>query len=302
MKAINKTITVILLLLSLSWGGFSYGQEATTDSLLNADITPSIVLSYLNTSNDSATLSASLSVRRESGSFALENAEVVFIANADALKLDLGKVKTDYSGNAVLKVSLKQMPVDKEGKTTFTVTFAGKGKYQETSETVTFKQAKLFLTFTQDDSIKTIHVKGYQIEANKETKPISGETVNIYVPRMLSNLKIGEISLDENGTGSIEYPGTLVGDSLGKLIFYAMIEESENFGTLRGEANIAWGIPKQYYTAEKPTRELWTPVAPVWMIITLIIMLTGVWAHYVYAVVQLVMIKKHSKKPKNYYS
>jgi hypothetical protein len=109
------------------------------------------------------------------------------------------------------------------------------------------------------------------------------------------------MELDEAGMGSIEYPGGIVGDSLGKVTIYAMIEENDNFGTVKGEAAISWGIPKQYYLAEKPTRELWTPVAPVWMIITLIIMLTGVWAHYVYAVVQLIMIKRISKQQKNYF-
>jgi hypothetical protein len=43
-------------------------------------------------------------------------------------------------------------------------------------------------------------------------------------------------------------------------------------------------------------RELWTPIAPLWMIITLIIMLTGVWAHYIYAIIQLVLIKRSKNK------
>jgi len=47
-------------------------------------------------------------------------------------------------------------------------------------------------------------------------------------------------------------------------------------------------------------RELWTPIAPVWMIVTLIIMLAGVWGHYIFAVIQLIIIKHQSKQKKDY--
>jgi len=38
--------------------------------------------------------------------------------------------------------------------------------------------------------------------------------------------------------------------------------------------------------------------APLWMIITLIVMLTGVWAHYIYAIYELIIIKFHKEKDK----
>jgi hypothetical protein len=80
----------------------------------------------------------------------------------------------------------------------------------------------------------------------------------------------------------------------------AKIEENDNFGNVQGKSTVSWGIPKQYFLAERPARELWTPVAPVWMIVTLIVMLLGVWGHYIYAVIQLVIIKRHSKQKKDY--
>ncbi|HZX63428.1 MAG TPA: hypothetical protein VFE66_09465, partial [Bacteroidales bacterium] len=97
-------------------------------------------------------------------------------------------------------------------------------------------------------------------------------------------------------TGKVEYTMKLVGDSLGNIIVLARIEENDKFGNVQGQSSISWGIPKQYYLAERPTRELWTPIAPIWMIVTLITMLTGVWAHYIYAVIQLIKIKQISKK------
>ena len=299
METIKKTIFFTLLLSLVCNQKMIFGQEKTDSA---AAIAPTLTLTYICTSNDTVILTANLFVRRETGNFALENAEIEFSASADKENHVLGKVKADYTGTSICKVFVKSViPVDKEGKTTYAASFTGNGKYPAVSQNLTFKKAKLAITFSKVDSIRTIHVKATQIEANSTEKPLPKESVVIYIPRMLSNIKIGEITLDEAGTGSIEYPGDFVGDSLGNLTFYAMIEENDNFGTVKGQSSISWGIPKQYYLAEKPTRELWTPVAPIWMIITLIIMLTGVWAHYVYAVIQLVMIKRHSKERKQYF-
>ncbi|MEI6750751.1 MAG: hypothetical protein WCM93_16465, partial [Bacteroidota bacterium] len=84
----------------------------------------------------------------------------------------------------------------------------------------------------------------------------------------------------------------IFGDSIGNLTVIAQIEENDIYGNVRGEAKINWGLPKRLINAEKPTGELWTPIAPLWMIITLIIMLVGVWSHYAYTVIQLYKIKK----------
>ncbi len=297
MKTLQKTLVILLLLTIFGGQKMMLGQEKK-DSV--TDITPTLSLGYLNTSNDTIILTANLFARKETGTFALSNADIEFTVAAGKETRNLGKIKADETGNAIFKLWVKSgIPIDKDGKTSYTASFKGKGKYLATSQTVSFKRAKISITFSKEDSLRNIHVKAFQVEANNELKPITKETVNIYVPRMLSNLKIGEIILDENGTGTVAYPGQLVGDSLGNILVYAMIEENDLFGTVKGQSTISWGIPKQYFLAENPTRELWTPVAPIWMIITLIIMLTGVWAHYIYAVVQLILIKRH--KPKKDY-
>lgn len=290
---VKYSLAFFLLLLT---GQTSFGQ-VKKDSLIQ--VTPILNLGYLNTSDDSVTLTADISVRRETGVFGLQNAEIGFsVPGTETGKIvTLGKTRAESSGSAVLRISSNSLPVDKEGKVTFNASFAGMGNYLPVSQSVTFKRSKIIVTLIKEDTIKKIGIKAVQFEADNTEKPLK-EKVSIYVPRMLSNLKIGEVELDENGTGSLDYPNGLIGDSTGFLTIYAMIEENETFGTVRGAASAQWGIPKHYYAAEKPGRELWTPVAPVWMIITLIIMLTGVWAHYTYAVAQLVMIKILNKREK----
>jgi hypothetical protein len=260
------------------------------------EISPSITLNYLN-SNDTIILTANIFDRKDEGVFVIQNAVIDFTASGGKETRNLGQAKTDIEGNAILKILFtKGLPKDKEGKTTYTARFAGKGKYLPASESFSAKYAKISVNFSKEDSLSFILLTATELDSKETVIPLPKQKVVVYIPRLFNLLKIGEAELDDAGSGRVEYPGKLVGDSLGNITVIARIEESDLFGNLQGQSSISWGIPKQYYLAEKPTRELWTPVAPVWMIVTLIIMLAGVWAHYVYAVVQLIKIKQLSKK------
>jgi hypothetical protein len=245
---------------------------------------------------DSVILTATLSINKGGFILALQNAGITFTASNGATKYLLGQMKTDQEGNAVFKALLAGLPADKEGVVLYGAIFEGTEKYPEAEDQISAKPAKIRLFFSIEDSLRTLAVTATRKNANGEDVGIPDETVHLYVPRLFSLLKIGEITLDENGKGSIEFPKEIVGDTLGNLEVLARIEEHDLFGFVQGRNPINWGVPKQYYTAEVPSRELWTPIAPLWMIITLLIMLVGVWAHYVYAVYELVMIKRLSKK------
>lgn len=97
---------------------------------------------------------------------------------------------------------------------------------------------------------------------------------------------------DEDGTGYIEFPTSIIGDSLGNVLVISRLEDHYDYGNVEVSGEINWAIPKKLLTAEGPVRELWTPIAPLWMIITLIIMLSGVWGHYIYAIIQLIKIRR----------
>ena len=58
------------------------------------------------------------------------------------------------------------------------------------------KDVRLEMSLTEADSIKTITVKAF-IKVNGTEKPVSGEAVKVYVPRMFSLLPISELTLDE---------------------------------------------------------------------------------------------------------
>jgi hypothetical protein len=298
MKPLQKVSFFIILIALVFYQNPSSAQEKK-DTVM--EITPNISFVYWSSSNDTIVLNANIYIRSETGTYSLQNAELGFSMSNGKEKKNIGTLKAGYDGAAVLKFPIKSgLLKDNEGKTTYAVDFSGQGKYLSASASLTVKLAQIQVTFSKEDSIHTIHVKVTQTEANNDKKPVPNETVSIFVPRMLSDLKIGEVTLDENGIGSLEYTGGIVGDSLGNLTFIAKIEENDNFGNVQGKSNISWGIPKQYFLAERPARELWTPIAPVWMIVTLIVMLAGVWGHYIFAVFQLISIKRHSKQKKDY--
>ncbi|MCX6269212.1 MAG: hypothetical protein NTW16_17975 [Bacteroidetes bacterium] len=296
MKRVFAFVLFFGTLISAAFQPMNLFAEEKADSA-NIPVESRLALNYL-CANDSIILTATLSIKRGEATLALENALVELTASDGTNSTLLGKVKTDQEGIAVLKIAAAGLPANMDGTVAYSATFTGNSKYPGADASFSAKLAKIRLFFSIEDSLRILKVTATQKNAKNEEVAIPKETVLIYVPRLFSFLKIGEITLDENGTGTMEFPKEIVGDTLGNLVVVANIEENDQFGFVQGRNTINWGVHKQYYKAEVPSRELWTPIAPMWMIITLLVMLAGVWAHYMYAVYELVMIKKLSKKDK----
>jgi hypothetical protein len=295
-----KRVFALFLVLSLSsalvFKPSDLRAEEKPDST-SAPVESRLMLNYL-CGPDSVFLTATLSIKKGEVTRCLKNATVEFTVTTGESPKILGKAVTDQEGIAVFKTPVAGLPGDKDGMISYGARFAGTAKYPAADGSFKAKPVKILLSFSIQDSVRVLKVVATQKNQKDETVPVAKETVLIYVPRIFSLLKIGEIPLDETGTGTLEFPKEIVGDTLGNLTVVARIEENDNFGNVQNQNVINWGIHKQYYKAEVPSRELWTPIAPLWMIITLIIMLAGVWAHYIYAVYELVMIKRLSKREK----
>ena len=288
MKRNIYRIIVEALIITLLVPSILHAQEKTDSNSVQQS---KITFSYLCTSNDSVCLTANLFVKRESDTYGLKNATIEFFSARDNKLLSLGTAVTDQDGTAVLRVAINKLQPGKEGIISYQAKFSGTPKYSEVSADFSAEPAKLRMSFNVQDSIRYLNLTGTREDSKGQEVALAKETVILYVPRLFSLLKIGEVSLDDQGKGSFEFPNNIVGDTLGNLNIIAKIEENEKYGFVQGTSTINWGVPKQYYKAEVPSRELWTPIAPLWMIVTLIIMLAGVWAHYFYAVWELIMIK-----------
>ena len=293
MKNIKSGILLVVILLT---GLFHANAQAKTDTT-----EPAITVlrfTCVSTSDDSIQLKSTVSVKHDDGNTNLANAVVTFYSVETDGDVKIGEIKTDVHGTAVLKIPAKNTYLRSDQQMlSLKAVYDGNDKYEASEAEFGLKPAKLVVSFYEEDSIHYVKVEGTQLNADGTETSIGPVDIIVGVPKMFSTLKIAEISLDSTGVGTAEFPMDIIGDSLGNLTVIASIEENDIFGNVTGSAENKWGLEKHLISPDRPTRELWTPVAPLWMIITLIIMLLGVWGHYVYAVVQLVMIKKSSKKP-----
>lgn len=127
--------------------------------------------------------------------------------------------------------------------------------------------------------------------------PAAGEILTVYVPRMFSLLPLGEVTLDDNGSGSLAFPADLPGDKDGNVTIIARFDEHPEFGTIEKSRQLKWGVPLTP-SAHQSRRALWTKTAPKWMIYTLSVLLTGVWGHYLFTIISLIRIRIDTKKKK----
>jgi hypothetical protein len=164
---------------------------------------------------------------------------------------------------------------------------------QEETQESSLRGAVIDMTLAEVDSIKTVTVKVHTSENGKET-PVAGETVTVFVPRMFSNLIIGELTLDDEGTASIEFPSDIPGGKDGNLTIVAAFIDNPTYGNAEKREVIHWGIPTDYLPSSH--RALWTTRAPRWMIYTLSVLLAGVWGHYFFALISLIRIRMDAKR------
>jgi hypothetical protein len=291
MKRIKSGILLVVIFVT-GW----LQATAQTDADTTAPSSTVIRFACISTSDDSIQLKCVVSVKHESGSTNLANAPVTFYSVETDGDLKIGMAKTDFHGTAVLKIPARNSYLRNEQQMlSLKAVYEGNSKFEASEGEFSLKPAKLVVSFYEEDSIRYVKVEATQLSGDGKDSPISEGTVFVSVPKMFSMLKIAEITLDSTGTGTAEFPNTIIGDSLGNLTVVASIEENDIFGTVQGSAANNWGLHKYLISPDRPTRELWTPIAPLWMVVTLIIMLLGVWGHYVYAVIQLVMISKSAK-------
>lgn len=245
----------------------------------------------------SRSLIAKLSSDNDDGEYFVQDIPVQFYLTDGEERLLLGEAVSDVNGIAELNIPEGNViyPKDEEGYIYFTATYDGGDQYLEAEEELMVKDVSISLTLEDGEDEKLIYFEGV-IHGPEEDWPLADDDLYFYVPRMFSDMKIADGWFEEDGTGFVEFPTTVIGDSLGNVLVKARIEDHYDYGNVEVTKMVNWAKPKHLISAEKPVRELWTPIAPLWMIITLIIMLTGVWAHYIYAIIQLVLIKRSKGK------
>jgi hypothetical protein len=282
----NISFTLLLVLSFLTTKSELFSQDKTL-------ISPYIQLQYFKNSDDQRILKTTLTYSKNRMELPLAGMEVNFYTGGD--RELLGTVITDNKGVSQLELAIDKKPdTDNTGMWAFSTEYKGNDTIEAGSSEISVKDVILEVSYSEADSIKTITAKAFTGEKGKEI-PVKGETVLVYVPRMFSLLQIGEISLDDSGNGTLEFPSDLPGNKDGKIIIITKFEENATFGNVEKQTELEWGVPTDY-SQPSSHRALWTKTAPRWMIYTLSILLAGVWGHYMFAIISLIRIRIDAKK------
>jgi hypothetical protein len=259
-----------------------------------SSINPGFALKYFRNTDDKRIIQAEVTYTADKETHPLTGAEISLLSGSDSRKL-IGKAITDDKGVARFEMNSDlKLDAGKDGMLGFIAEISGNDTVAKASSEISVRDLKMELTLSEVDSIKNVSVKAFSVEGGKE-KPVIGETVKVYVPRMFSMLPIGDITLDDSGTGSIEFPSDLPGDKEGNLIIIAKIEDNATYGTIEKRETIGWGTPTDY-SVPVTHRALWTSIAPKWMIYSLSVLLAGVWGHYLFAIISLIRIRIDAKR------
>lgn len=209
--------------------------------------------------------------------------------------IELGNATTNKLGIAELK-GAKLDELRKIGHSfSYAVSFKGNSNFLENEASIEIKDATLTITNEVVDSVNTVFVTLSTWDEKNEVIPVEEAEVKVYVPRLFSLLPVADVTIEEGGEGEIEFPSDIPGGLNGELTIIARLEEHEEFGTLEALTQTNWGIAHAELD-KKMGRTLWSPDAPLWMVITFSILMTAVWVHYYLIVYYLFRIKKLGKE------
>ncbi|NJN41350.1 MAG: hypothetical protein HC811_03025 [Flammeovirgaceae bacterium] len=136
--------------------------------------------------------------------------------------------------------------------------------------------------------IAAIQVMKWNTDMSEE--PVPDIDILFYVPRLFSLLPVGEAYTNKQGSDEFEFPMDLPGQN-GELTIVSRIEDHDDFGTIEVSNETNWGVPIANGNSKLP-RALWSPDAPMWMLISFFILMAGVWGHYLYVVINMFQIQK----------
>jgi hypothetical protein len=220
------------------------------------------------------------------------NSEIVLTAEAGDTSFVMATLETDTLGEVVLYLDKAYvLPVDEDGVTTLTADYEGDEEYRAVSGELMISDLDFEFTFEEIDSVKYLKVLATRVNGDGEKIPVEELGINIGIERLFSILPLEQIETDEDGIAELEIPDDLPGDADGLLTFVARIEDNDEFGSVIEKSSYNWGVPVSYELKPLP-RQLFTDEAPLWMIISVFIILLGAWYHFFLSISKLIKLKK----------
>lgn len=286
MSLINKSKIFILVLILMTIMFQSFSQEESKKAFMK--------FSCVKKTDGRKQLKAVLSYKEDRKFVNYQGGDILFYKGEEEDE-QIGEVKTNFKGEALLMLP-ENLEADSGGVFYFSAKFKGDEVLKRISKSLSCKEAYLELSFNQKTDGRTVDVSAYEM-VDGEKVEISDLEVSISVPTLFGDMILGKGNLEE-GICQINFPENLPGDSLGNLEIIAKIVDSEEFGNVEKIESIPWGVQRMPTEVEESGSKgkLWTYNAPLWMVITLIILMTGVWSHFGYVIYKMYRINKEGKE------
>ncbi len=290
-KAINENkksgaiVTGIMILLILTSSHYAMAQD-------DSKIQTVLKLEYFH-ADSVQKLIATLRAKVDGRYRPLADMEINFNFSQDSKETSMGNSLTNERGNVTLSIpdNIISTGGDK-GIYTFNASFSGKDNYDKASAHTSMKPLRLEMSFFQKDQEKMVSLKAFENGKDNQWVPVENLDIQFYVPRTFSLLKVGQASIT-NGLASLAFPTSIPGNQLGYLTIVAKVEENNIYGNVEASGTINWGKPLPPLKIIK--RGLGDTNAPLWMVYTLIVLLSLVWFHYMYVIFTVFRIRHLGK-------
>ncbi len=178
-------------------------------------------------------------------------------------------------------------------KHSFTAVFAGNGKFNPVKADVAVTRAKIELDTTSD---KKIIVTLYEKE-DTGWAPVKGVDVGITIKRMNAYLNVNEtatFTTDSSGRASADFKrDSIPGDANGNIILAAIVDDNDQFGTLKVEKTVSWGarfVPLDNF--DKRSLFATRNKAPIWLLFLAYGIVISVWTVLILLVRNILKIRK----------
>jgi len=284
----RKKIYPVIIILALITG---FIQTSLAGELVNPRLDGTYEKMPDGTKRISLTLSASVDDKR----VYIENATVQVSAVNESEKTLLGSAVTNMKGKAFFEInSGKSIPVDNDGYYTFEIRYNGDQKYSVASKIVHVKDLFMEISFPQKDSVNNVQVRVSAINEKGVKTAVQDMQVEFYIKRLFCLFKFGSEKTNPSGLCTADFPKNIPGDTTGKLIVVAKVLDNEIYGTVGSSLDFKGGKP--LILEPKQKRGLGDTDAPLWMVYTLLMLLSGVWINVFYVIGLVIRINIKGKK------
>jgi hypothetical protein len=151
-------------------------------------------------------------------------------------------------------------------------------------------QPTIALTTDIEDSKKMVHAV---VALNG--KPLVNVTLQYFVRRTFGNLQIGEDTTLDDGTSAVTFPSDLPGAADGNLHLIVRIKAPKQYTSVSAAAIFPADLKPLAVDNVFP-RALWAPQAPLALMLSIFVVLAGVWLSYLFVVNQILAIRKSGQQ------